>query len=40
MQKELNLILDKLDTGQELLDTNIIKEGDDLDDKTSHAQSK
>ena len=40
MQSELNLILDKLDTGQELLDTNIIKEGDDLDDEASNAQSK
>ena len=37
MQNELNLILDKLDTGQELLDTNIIREGDDLDDKASNA---
>ena len=30
MQDELNLILDELDTGQELLDTNIIREGSEL----------
>ena len=40
MQSELNLLLDNIDTGQELIDFNIIKEGDDLDDKTSNAQSK
>ena len=33
-EQNLNLseILDRLDTGQELLDTNIIKKGDELDD--------
>ena len=36
----LNQILDEIDTGQELLDTNIIKEGDDDNDKASNAQSK
>lgn len=40
MHDKLSEILDKLDTGQELTDysilnqdTNLIKEGDDLDDK-------
>ena len=40
MPDKLNQILDNIDTGQELIDFNIIKEGDDLDDKTSNAQSK
>ena len=29
MENEISLILDKIDTGQELLDTKIIKEGSD-----------
>ena len=29
----LNQILDELDTGQELIDYNIIKKGDELNDK-------
>lgn len=36
----LSEILDKLDTGQELLDTNIIKKGDEFNEQELNAKSK